>query len=163
MGLPVVRDVLPTDCPAIVGLVRDLARYEKSEGSVEMSVADLEGALFGPHPRVFCLVAEIDGTVAGMALYFFTFSTWTGKPGLFLEDFFVLPEHRRRGLGKELFSALAGRAVAAGCGRFEWAVLDWNELAIGFYRSLGAEPMGEWTTYRLSGPAFSRLAAPSGG
>ena len=112
-----IRDAVPGDCPVLVGLVKDLARYEKAEGSVEMTEADLASALFVPQPRVFCLVAEVDGSVAGMALYFFTFSTWTGKPGLFLEDLFVLPEQRRRGVGRALLSALAARAVAAGCGR----------------------------------------------
>lgn len=159
---PVVREAGPDDCAAMLGLVRALASYERAEDAVEMTEPGLRSALFGADPKVFALVAEDEGVVVGTAIYFVNFSTWTGRHGLYLEDLFVLPEHRGHGLGRALLSALAARALALGCGRLEWAVLDWNEPAIGFYRSLGAQAMDEWTTYRVSGLALSRLAGDAG-
>lgn len=159
----IIRPAVPADCPSLLGLVHALARYEKAEASVQMTEADLRAALFGDRPLLNAVVAEVDGELAGSALYFFTFSTWTGKPGLFLEDLFVRPEHRRHGVGRALFSALAARAVEKGCSRLEWLVLDWNEPAIDFYRSVGAVAMDEWTTFRLAGPRLAQLAATSEG
>jgi GNAT superfamily N-acetyltransferase len=154
-----VRSATPADVADILSLVHALARYERAAGAVEMTEAALGSALFGAEPRVFALVAEDGGTVVGMAVYFFSFSTWTGRHGLYLEDLFVLPEHRRRGAGRSLMAALAATALAAGCRRLEWAVLDWNEPAIDFYKSLGAVPMEEWTVFRLSGAALAGLAS----
>jgi GNAT superfamily N-acetyltransferase len=156
-----IRQAVPDDCPSLLALVHALAHYEKAEGSVKMTEDDLRVALFGDRPMLNALVADVDGELAGSALYFFTFSTWTGKPGLFLEDLFVRAEHRRRGTGRALFTALAAQAVEKGCTRLEWAVLDWNQPAIDFYRSLGAVAMDEWTTFRLAGPALAQLAARS--
>ena len=164
MAGPRVRAATVADTGPIVSLVRALARYEKAEHAVEMTEDALRAALFGPQPKVFALVADEAGAVVGMAVYFFSFSTWTGRHGLYLEDLFVLPEHRRHGAGRALVAALAARAVAAGCARLEWAVLDWNQPAIDFYGSLGAVAMDEWTTFRLSGASLARLAeegAPS--
>ena len=138
--------------------MHELARYERAPNSVEASAEDLRRALFGLDPKVFAVVAELDGSVVGMAIYFVSFSTWTGRHGLYLEDLFVEPAHRSRGIGRSLLSVVAARAVGLGCARLEWAVLDWNEPALGFYRSLGAVPMDEWTTYRLSGRALADVA-----
>jgi GNAT superfamily N-acetyltransferase len=145
--------------------VRALARYEGAPDAVETTVADLRRALFGPEPKVFALVAEAEGTgaeaessVVGMAVYFVSFSTWTGRHGLYLEDLFVEPHHRSAGIGRALMRALASRAVDLGYTRLEWAVLDWNERAVSFYRTLGAVPMDEWTTFRLAGEALTDLA-----
>jgi GNAT superfamily N-acetyltransferase len=150
------------DVAAITDLVHQLARYERAGDLVQATAEDLHAALFGPAPKVFALVAETAGEVIGMALYFVSFSTWTGHHGLYLEDLFVAPEHRSRGVGRALVGALAGRAVAQGWARLEWAVLDWNQPAIDFYRSLGAVANDEWTTFRLSGAALSELARPWG-
>jgi GNAT superfamily N-acetyltransferase len=153
-----VREAQRGDVEAIVGLIRDLAAYERAPDSVEATVEDLDRALFGSDPKVFAYVADLDGVVVGTAIYFLSFSTWTGQHGLYLEDIFVVPEQRSRRVGRALMTALAGRAVELGCRRVEWAVLNWNEPAIGFYRSLGAEAMDEWTTYRLAGSALADLA-----
>ena len=119
---------------------------------------DLARALFGTRPTAECVLAEQDGEAVGMALFFTNFSTWTGKPGLYLEDLFVMPPARGAGLGKALLVHLAGLAVARGYGRFEWSVLDWNTPAIGFYTALGAKPMSEWTVMRVEGEALAALA-----
>lgn len=119
----------------------------------------LHVALFGPEALARAIVAEAEGAVAGFAIYFTSFSTWTGKAGLYLEDLFVLPEARGRGLGRALLRHLAAEAVRRGCARLEWSVLDWNQPAIDFYKSLGAEPLDKWTRYRLAGPALAALAA----
>lgn len=154
-----VRDAVPTDVEQLLGLVRALARYERAEEEVLATEADLRNALFGASPKVFALVAESagSGSVVGMAIYFVSFSTWTGRHGLFLEDLFVAPEHRGRGTGRALLRALGARANQMGCARVEWAVLDWNQPAIDFYRSVGAVPLDEWRTFRLSGQALSEL------
>jgi len=153
-----IRSSIPADVPALLDLVRELAAYERAADQVEATEADLTAALFGTEPRVWALVAEDGGQVVGMAVYFLSYSTWTGRPGLYLEDLYVQPHHRRRGTGRALMAALAQRALEAGCARFEWSVLDWNQSALIFYRSLGAEAMAEWTTLRLSGTALGELA-----
>lgn len=161
MGLngQVIRAAMPSDAPAILQLIKELAAYERSEGEVQATEADVAASLFGPDPKAWALLADDGGEVVGLALYFLNYSTWTGRHGIYLEDLFVRPSQRGRGTGRALMAALAQEAVRRGCARFEWAVLDWNESAIGFYRSLGAEPQNEWTVYRLTGDALERLAA----
>ncbi|MEU2347595.1 GNAT family N-acetyltransferase [Modestobacter sp. NPDC049651] len=155
-----VRPVRPDDVPAVVGLVRELAAYEKAEHEALMTTDQLDAALFGDSPAVFAHVAEApDGSVAGFALWFRTFSTWRGTHGIHLEDLYVRPEHRGGGYGRELLRTLAAECVARGWSRLEWVVLDWNEPAIGFYRAAGAVPMDEWTTFRLTDEALTRFAA----
>jgi GNAT superfamily N-acetyltransferase len=156
-GPVVVRDAVADDVGRLVDLVRQLARYERSEEAAQATEEDFRRALFGPGPVVFAFVAERDGEVVGMAVYFVSFSTWTGRHGLYLEDLFVVPEHRSRGVGRALLRTLAARAVERGCARLEWAVLDWNRPAIDFYHSLGAIANDEWTTFRLSGAALAEL------
>ena len=144
-----IRPAVERDVPAILSLIRELATYERSPDSVVATEAGLSAALFGPAPAVYCHVAEVDGEVAGFALWFLNFSTWQGRHGLYLEDLFVRPSHRGRGLGKALLETLVGIARERGYGRVEWVVLDWNEPAHAFYRSMGAVPMDEWTVWRL--------------
>jgi GNAT superfamily N-acetyltransferase len=153
-----IRDAVPGDTSDLLRLIGELASYERAADAVEATEADLRRDLFGATPRVFALVAEVDGLVVGMAVYFVSFSTWTGRHGLYLEDLFVAPAHRAIGIGRALMRALATRAMDLGYRRLEWAVLDWNEPAISFYRRLGAVPMDEWTTFRLAGDALARLA-----
>lgn len=143
--------------PALLALVHELAEYERARHEVQADDAALRTALFGPAPKVYAHVAEVDGEVVGFALWFYNFSTWLGRHGIYLEDLFVRPAARGRGLGQALLTELARIAVAEGCGRVEWWVLDWNAPAQGFYRSLGAEPMDEWTVWRLTGEALARL------
>jgi GNAT superfamily N-acetyltransferase len=152
-----IRDAGPADVEHLLRLIQELAEFERASDSVQATEEGLHRALFCPDPKVFALVAEEEGAVVGMAIYFVSFSTWTGRHGLYLEDIFVVPEHRSRGLGRELVITLAVRAVQLGCRRVEWAVLDWNEAAISFYESLGAEAMDEWTTFRLSGQSLAAL------
>jgi GNAT superfamily N-acetyltransferase len=161
----VIREARPEDATAIVDLIRALADYEKSLDQVEITEPQLHAALFGPDAVAGCYVAEVGGQPIGMALWFRTFSTWTGEVGLYLEDLFVRPEHRGGGHGRALLSRLAQHCVDHGWPRFEWAVLDWNLPAIGFYESLGAAPMDSWTTYRVTGDALAALAtlAPARG
>lgn len=147
------------DCPAILNYVRELADYEKALHEVRATEDDLRSALFGDSPKAFALLCKVDGKPAGFALYFFNFSTWLGKYGLFLEDLYVSPDYRNCGAGKALLKHLAALAVANGCGRFEWNVLDWNEPAIKFYESFGAQAQNEWVGYRLSGEALSTFAS----
>ena len=147
------------DVPVLLELVHELAIYEREPDAVEATAAMLSDALFGTSPVASCHVAEIDGQVVGFALWYVTFSTWTGRPGLWLEDLFVRPTARGTGLGKALLQQLARVCVERGWTRFEWWVLDWNAPAIGFYRSLGAEPQDDWTTFRVDGAALERLAA----
>lgn len=153
-----IRNATPGDTGDLLRLVRALAAYEQEPDAVEATEADLQRALFSPHPNVFAVVAEDGGATVGMALYFLTFSTWTGRHSLYLEDLFVDPAHRGRGLGRALLTELARRAEELGCARMEWSVLDWNQPAIDFYLNLGARPMDEWTVYRLSGEALTRAA-----
>ena len=152
-----VRDAVPDDVGQVVDLVRQLARYERSEDAVQATEEDLRRALFCTSPQVFALVAEAEGKVIGIAVYFVSFATWTGRHGLYLEDLFVVPEHRSRGVGRALLGSLAARALDRGCARVEWAVLDWNQPAIDFYRSLGAIANDDWTTFRLSGAALAEV------
>jgi GNAT superfamily N-acetyltransferase len=158
----VIRPATPDDVEALVGLVRALAEYERASDRVQLDADQLRVALFGDRPAVFAHVAEEDGQVVGMAIWFLNFSTWTGQHGIYLEDLFVRPEARGAGHGRALLVTLARLAVTSGYRRVEWAVLNWNEPAIGFYRSLGAEPQDEWSTFRLAGDALAGLAAVEG-
>lgn len=153
-----IRTATPADVPQILALIRALAAYEREPHAVEATEAGLLRDGFGPNPFYFCLIAEHDGRPAGFALYFFNYSTWVGSPGLYLEDIFVYPEFRGRGIGKSLLQRVAAIAVEKGCRRLQWAVLDWNTPAIDFYRAMGAEFLDEWRNMRLSGPALRRLA-----
>ena len=153
-----IRSATPADIPAIHRLIVELAIYEKEPDAVKATLADLERALFGDRPAAECVLADLDGQPVGLALFFTNFSTWTGKPGLYLEDLFVMPAARGSGLGKALLVHLAGLCVARGYGRFEWSVLDWNTPAIGFYKALGAKLMDEWTVMRVDGAALQALA-----
>ena len=153
-----IRPARPDDVTRIVALVVELATYERATDEAQATPEQLSTALFGPDPAVFCHVAEdADGEVVGFALWFLTFSTWLGRHGLYLEDLYVRPEARRAGLGRALLQELAGIAAERGYGRVDWAVLDWNTPAQDFYTSIGAVPMDEWTTWRLTGPALSAL------
>jgi GNAT superfamily N-acetyltransferase len=155
-----VRPAEPADVPVLLDLVHELAVYEREPDAVETTEDMLADALFGPAPVASCSVALDDaGEVVGFALWYVTFSTWKGLPGLWLEDLFVRPEGRGNGLGTALLRELARVCVARGYARFEWWVLDWNAPAIGFYRSLGAVPQSEWTTFRVDGDALRALAA----
>ena len=153
-----IRPAEVADVGTILRFVRELAEYERAADKVVATEALLNDALFADQPAAFAVIAEIDGTPVGMALYFFNFSTWTGWRGLYLEDLYVTPDARGSGVGGRLLAHLAGIAVDRGCTRFEWAVLDWNTPAIAFYRSKGAQPMDEWRTYRVSGDALTALA-----
>ncbi|GAA0218197.1 GNAT family N-acetyltransferase [Actinomadura nitritigenes] len=153
-----IRPAVPDDVPAILRLIRDLAEYERALHEVKATEEQLHAMLFGDDPRVHALIAEHEGSVAGFAVWFLTFSTWNGTHGIYLEDLFVDPAVRGHGHGKALLTELARIADERGYERVEWAVLDWNEPAIGFYRSLGAGPQDEWTTYRLTGDALTKLA-----
>jgi GNAT superfamily N-acetyltransferase len=144
--------------PTILGFIRLLAAFERESHAVETTAERLHEALFGAAPAAEALIVESDGAPAAFALWYQTFSTWTGRPGLYLEDVFVLPRHRRRGIGRAIFSYLAKLAASRGYGRMEWSVLDWNEPAIAFYQSLGATWQSEWQKYRLTGPALEGLA-----
>ncbi len=153
-----IRDAVRADCSTIVDLVHELAAYEHLEHTVRLTPEALERHLFGPRPFAVTLMGETPAGIAGFALYFFNYSTFRGLPGIYLEDLFVRPEYRGLGLGKGLLRAVAQKAIAAGCGRVDWAVLDWNTPSIGFYESLGARGMTEWTTFRLTGDAMTALA-----
>ena len=155
----VLRPARADDAPLILALVRELAEYERAPDQCHATEAALRETLFGPAPQAEVVVAEWDGAPAGFALFFHNYSTWEARRGLYLEDLFVRPAFRGRGIGRALLEHLARVAVARGCGRFEWSVLDWNEPAIGFYRALGARPMDGWTTMRVAGDALRALAA----
>ena len=143
----------------VLSFVRELAEYEKLLHEVEATEADIDAALFGGNPRLFCEIAEWDGEPAGFAVWFVNFSTFSGRSGIYLEDLFVLPEHRGSGIGKALLQSLAKRCVREGLGRLDWAVLDWNDPSIGFYRSLGAKPSEGWTSFGLRGDALVALGS----
>jgi GNAT superfamily N-acetyltransferase len=149
----------PEDVPTILALIKGLAEYEHEPESATATATQLQAALFGSRPAAECAIARLDDGVAGFALWFQNFSTWTGRPGLWLEDLFVWPHLRRRGVGRALLQHLAMLCIERDYGRFEWSVLDWNEPSITFYRSLGAVPMDEWTNFRLTGEALKNLAA----
>jgi GNAT superfamily N-acetyltransferase len=153
-----IRPATRADLPLIAQFIRDLAEYEKLAHEVRFDEAGLGERLFGPRPYAEVIIGELDGTPQGFALFFHNFSTFEGKPGIYLEDLFVRPEARGSGLGKALLQRLAQLAVERDCARLEWAVLDWNEPSIGFYKSLGAKPMDEWTVFRVDGEALSELA-----
>lgn len=155
---PSVRPATAADLPLIAELIRALATYERLEGEVRFDETVLGDKLFGPRPYAEVLIGEIDGAPQGFALFFHNFSTFEGRPGIYLEDLFVRPEARGLGLGKVLLAELARLAVERGCARLEWWVLDWNAPAIGFYRSIGARPMDEWTVMRVDGAALASLA-----
>jgi GNAT superfamily N-acetyltransferase len=146
------------DVPLILDLIRELAEYEHEPDAAQATAEQIHAALFGERPAAEAVIARLDGEPAGWALWFQNFSTWTGQPGLWLEDLFVRPDYRRRGVGKALLVFLARLCVERDYGRFEWSVLDWNTPAVDFYRALGAEAMAEWTTQRLTGEALRRLA-----
>jgi GNAT superfamily N-acetyltransferase len=154
-----IRRARPGDGAAIYQMIRDLAEYERSLPEVSATYEDLRQSLFGPDPAVFAHVAEHEGGVAGFALWFLNYSTWTGRHGIYLEDLYVAPDYRRHGYGRALLAELAALCVERGYVRLEWSVLDWNEPALGFYRSLGATAMDEWTVNRLTGPALRALGA----
>src|SRR5215471_8224711 len=152
-----IRPVRPGEAGLVFAFVRELAAYERLLDAVDATEEMIDAALFGPSPRVFCDLAEWDGAPAGFALWFANFSSFRGRHGLYLEDLFVRPAFRRRGIGSALFRHLARRCVAQGWTRFEWRVLDWNEPSIAFYKSLGAELRHDWTICRLTGSALARL------
>ena len=153
-----IRPAQERDAALIMRFIRELAAYEKAGHEVVAGEADVRASLFGEGPAR-ALICSVDGVAAGFAVYFFNYSTWQGRKGLYLEDLYVTPAHRQLGAGKALLQHLARIAVAEGCGRFEWSVLDWNEPALQFYRSIGAWPMDEWVRYRLAGPALRRFAS----
>jgi GNAT superfamily N-acetyltransferase len=154
-----VRRVQESDVDQVAGLVHELADYERATEQCQLTAAQLRAALFEEQPALFGHVAEVDGEVVGFALWFLNFSTWDGVQGIYLEDLFVRPAHRRTGLGRQLLAALAAECVRHGYSRLQWWVLDWNKPAIGFYRRLGAVPMQECTVFRVDGPALSAIAS----
>jgi GNAT superfamily N-acetyltransferase len=156
--LVTIRPAALADAALILSFVRDLAEYEKLLHAVEATQAHIEAALFGEHPKAFCDIAEIDGEPVGFALWFYNFSTFVGRHGIYLEDLFVRPAARGSGAGKALLANLARRCVTENLGRLEWAVLDWNAPSIAFYDSLGAAAMDEWIVRRMTGEALERLA-----
>lgn len=160
-----IRPAEPSDVPAIIAMVRELADYEQALHEAQATEEHFHAALFAAQPAVFALVAEVAHTqggqpnMAGFALYFLNFSTWVGKHGIYLEDLFVRPQYRGAGIGQALLASLAQLCVERGYGRLEWWVLDWNEPALRFYHRLGARPMDEWTVHRVTGPDLTALAA----
>ncbi len=153
-----IRAAVPSDVRVLHTLIRELARYEKLEHEHVGTEADLGEHLFGARPYCEALVAESEGHVVGFALFFHNYSTFLARPGMYLEDLFVLPEQRRHGHGRDLRRAVARVAIQRGCGRFEWSVLDWNAPALRFYRSLGAHALDEWRIFRIAGEALAQLA-----
>jgi GNAT superfamily N-acetyltransferase len=153
-----VRAATAADMPLVLAFIRELAVYERLEHQVVATEADLTTALFGARPYAEVVFACLDGREVGFALFFHNFSTFLGKPGIYLEDLFVRPESRGRGVGKRLLAWLAALALERGCARLDWAVLDWNEPSIGFYKGLGAVALDDWMTMRLTGEALERLA-----
>ena len=153
-----IRTTTEADIPVILSLIRELAEYEREPDAVIADEAGLRGVLFGAKPSAEVLLALEGGEPVGFAVYFFNFSTWLGRPGLYLEDLFVRPNLRGKGYGRALLERLAEIAHERGCGRMEWAVLDWNQPAIQFYKKLGAQPMDEWTVFRLTRDGIAELA-----
>lgn len=154
-----IRPATPGDIPLILDLIRALAAYEHEPDAVAATEEDLLHDGFGPHPYYFCLIAEQDGEGVGFALYFYNYSTWLGRPGLYLEDIFVQPQFRGLGIGRALLERVATEAVEKGCLRLQWEVLDWNTPAVEFYRAMGAEFLDEWRNVRIAGDALVRLAS----
>ena len=157
-----IRAAVAADIPQILAFIRALAAYERAPDAVEATEEGLLRDGFGPNPFYICLIADYDGQAAGFALYFFNYSTWMGCPGIYLEDIFVHPEFRGRGIGKALLQRVAAIAVEKGCPRLQWEVLDWNTPAIEFYRAMGAEFLDEWRNVRVGGEALRRLATCGG-
>jgi GNAT superfamily N-acetyltransferase len=155
---PTLRPATPNDVPALFQLIKALAEYEKLSHAVTGSEDQLREHLFGDRPFAEAILAEWEGQAVGFALFFYNYSTFLTKPGIYLEDLFVLPEHRRRGIGRLLLIALAQRALDRGCGRLEWSVLDWNEPAISFYQHMGAEVLPDWRICRVTGAGLTQLA-----
>jgi GNAT superfamily N-acetyltransferase len=153
-----IRPAIESDIPALLSLIKQLAEYEKLSHAVVATESDIRRSLFGPRPVAEALIGESDGKAVAFAVFFHNYSTFLGRPGLYLEDLFVVPTCRGKGFGKMMLAHLAKIAVERNCGRFEWSVLDWNEPAIEFYKKLGAVPMNEWTVFRLEGAALERLA-----
>jgi len=153
-----IRDATPDDLPVINQMIHGLAAYERLAHECRSTEAKLRSTLFGQPRYAECVIARLEEVPVGFAIFFHNYSTFAAQPGLYLEDLFVFPEHRGRGVGRELLRYLARLALARNCARFEWAVLDWNEPAIGFYKSLGAQAMSDWTVMRVSGEALERLA-----
>lgn len=154
-----IKPATAADVPTILRLIRELAEYERASNDAVATEAQLHEVFFGPQPSAQVLIGQEANEPVGFAVYFFNFSTWLGRPGLYLEDLFVRPEARGRGYGKALLARLAQIAQERGCGRMEWAVLNWNEPAIEFYEKLGAKPMEEWRVYRLTREGIANLAA----
>ena len=157
-----IRPARSNEASIILQLIKDLAEYEKAPDEVRASEKELIETIFAENPKVFCDFVEVDGDIAGIAIWFLNYSTWQGKHGIYLEDLYVKPEYRGRGYGKALLQHLASICNERGYGRFQWWVLDWNSPAIEFYRSLGAEAMDEWTVYRVSGDPLRRLGNSPG-
>lgn len=155
----VIREACPEDVEGIHARIRDLAEYEREPDAVRGTPEELRTTLFGPDPAVFCHVAEVEGRIVGIALWFLTYSTWEARHGIWLEDLFVLPEQRGSGIGLALLQGLAAICRERGYRRLEWCVLDWNEPSIRFYESVGARPQSDWTTYRLTGEALEGFGA----
>ncbi|KAA6488374.1 GNAT family N-acetyltransferase [Agrobacterium rhizogenes] len=153
-----IRPAQLSDSELILRFIRELAEYEKAAHEVEATTVSIEQSLFGPQSVTHAVICEIDGEPVGFAVWFYTYSTWLARNGLYLEDLYVTPQKRGSGAGKALLKYLAKLAVEKGCGRFEWSVLDWNEPAIRVYRSIGAEPQDEWIRYRLAGDALKAFA-----
>ena len=153
----IIRPAKENEVGIVLQLIHDLAHYEKAPNEVEATEKELMETIFAQEPRVFCDLVEIDGDIAGMAIWFLNYSTWQGKHGIYLEDLFIKPEYRGKGFGKALLQHLAKICDERGYGRFQWWVLDWNSPAIEFYRNLGAVAMDEWTVFRVSGPALKEL------
>ncbi|MFN3657099.1 MAG: GNAT family N-acetyltransferase [Pseudolabrys sp.] len=158
-----IRPATPADSALIFALICELADYENLQGEVDATPEEIAAALFGPDPRLFCAVAECDGEPSGFAVWFLNFSTFRGRHGLYVEDLYVRPAFRGRGIGKALMRHLAQRCISDGLARFEWAVLDWNEPSIAFYRSIGAQVLDEWKLCRLSGAALTGFAGAGAG
>jgi GNAT superfamily N-acetyltransferase len=156
-----IRPATPQDARLILDFIRDLAEYERAPEAAVATEADLLRDGFGPNPKFQCVIAEWDGAPAGFAFYFYNYSTWQGRPGLYLEDLFVRPQYRGKSIGKALLVHLAQVAVRENCGRFQWQVLDWNTPAIQFYESLGARKLTEWLTMRVEDEDIERLAQQS--
>ena len=153
-----IRLAIPTDVEDIHRLIYELSVYEKAPEQMVATIDQIDSSLFNDQPVAFCHVAEVDGKIVGIALWFLNYSTWLGKPGIYLEDLFVQPEYRGHGIGKGFMKTLAQLCIERGYERFQWWVLDWNEPSIEFYESLGAVPMDEWTVFRLSGGALKKFA-----
>ena len=153
-----IRLAIPGDIEDIHRLIYELAVYEKAPEQMVATIDQINGSLFNNQPVAFCHVAEVDGKIVGIALWFLNYSTWLGKPGIYLEDLFVQPEYRGHGIGKDFMKTLAQLCIERGYERFQWWVLDWNEPSIEFYKSFGAVPMDEWTVFRLSGGALKKFA-----